>query len=777
MILGQIDALPTLPAVATRLLELTSRDDAEAGQVVQLISGDPALTAKVLAMCRTSDKGLRGDVVTLDKAVVMLGFSAVRSAVLSLKVFEVFDDIEADADGGEGAGSSAALDREAFWRHCIAVACAAEAIAGAHRQHRDLDPGEAFVAGLLHDIGKLALDHVLPKAYRRVVEMAAQTCEPIAMCERRVLGLDHATAGKRLAEQWHLPHRLLDCIWLHGQPLRAVPDLPHRRLVGLIGLADAVARRAHLGCSGNLAPPLDPLAMAEPLGLDISKIEAVAAGLHERVAARTRAMGIGDAPTQALLYASISQANQALGRLNHQLSRQGRSANSHGLALAAIDRFHAGGRVGEEEADIPPPAATGRSVAETLDAVTASASDLLGVPPLALLVPIRPISSSLDESHNVWLLHEYGRDGRLIHARVLEAPLSVPTAGEIDGGIADATSLHVWVVEQMVPPPNLATLRFTPLRCGWGMAGVLLHEGESRLDAASLASVAGVWGSAIAAATQHEGARRLGERLAEANAELVEAQARLLHHQSMARLGEMAAGAAHEMNNPLTVIAGQAQLLATSFSAAPKEQRAARTIVDEAQKLSDLISCLHLFAQPPRPEPRPTDLADVLNRTIRRVQARMSRSSATGGRVELFLKVRHELPPMMLDAAQTERVLREVLLNAVQADPKSTIQVTATLDASRRRVTVQVIDDGGGMDPYTLEHAADPFFSKRTAGRRVGMGLPCALQLLRSCGGTLDLQSQPGKGTTATITLPVVHVPQLKNGRPSDRTLLAGATA
>ena len=88
LILRQIDSLPTLPSVATRLLTLTASDESSAKEVIRLVSSDPSLTAKILALCATADRGLREDVMTIDKAVVLLGFNAIRNAVLSIKVFE-----------------------------------------------------------------------------------------------------------------------------------------------------------------------------------------------------------------------------------------------------------------------------------------------------------------------------------------------------------------------------------------------------------------------------------------------------------------------------------------------------------------------------------------------------------------------------------------------------------------------------------------------------------------------------------------------------------------
>src|SRR5699024_10210379 len=111
------------------------------------------------------------------------------------------------------------------------------------------------------------LHHVLPKSYARVIELADLNHGNIAEFERRIVGIDHHTAGKRLAEQWGLPHRLADCIWLHGSSVDALPKLEHRRLVELVCLADLIARRQHVGYSGNYAIKQDVEQLAGRLNL------------------------------------------------------------------------------------------------------------------------------------------------------------------------------------------------------------------------------------------------------------------------------------------------------------------------------------------------------------------------------------------------------------------------------------------------------------------------------------------------------------------------------
>lgn len=733
LILRQIDALPTLPTVATRLLALTANDQTHARRVIELVNSDPALTSKVLALCRRADTGLRADVMTIERAVLMLGFSAIRSAALSVKVVEAFTQLSA-------AGEAADLhrfDRVGFWRHSLAVAILSELIAAAHPGVKDLNPDEAFVCGLLHDVGKLALDHVLPKSFARVIELTDLNQGNIAEFERRVVGLDHHTVGKRLAEQWQLPHRLQDCIWLHGSAYDTLPRLEHRRMIGLVGLADLLARRHHIGYSGNHQFKQSAAELAVALELDPHRCDKVMPQVFEELEKRSLAMGLDEKPSRELFLQSIQQANQVLGRLNSALERRGRAASRQTQVIDAIAAFHAA-------------ATPGRSVQDVMNQVAASVRSTLGGGFYALLMQ----QESPAGDDRAWLVCQYGEHSRPLRCELAEPPPHSPDLWALDPrepAMLSLASILPWVTDYLVDAPDLRQVRVLPLSCGWGTAAVLLHNRDDLPPWPQLSSLTSTWGAAIAAAAQHDGARRLGEDLAEANSALAEAQDRLLRSESMARLGEMAAGAAHEMNNPLAVISGRSQLLALTLPPGSKEHHAAQTIVEQAHHLSDLITSLRLFADPPKPTRRPCDVAALLREAIEQVKLDVPPADE----VKLNLLIGDDLPALSIDAQQIAQAIHELLVNAVQAEPKSTVTINCRVDAAQHQLVIQVSDDGVGMDDHTLSHAMDPFFSAKRAGRRVGMGLARARQLVAGHGGGIDLRSVMGRGTAATVVIPL----------------------
>ncbi|MCX5662657.1 MAG: HDOD domain-containing protein [Planctomycetota bacterium] len=747
LILRQIDSLPTLPVVATRLLSLTASDESSARDIMEVVSADQALTAKILALCKQSDRGVRTDVMSVDKAVVLLGFNAIRNAVLSVQVVGMFDRPEPDGANKPGASGTGKpndaghFDRTAFWRHSLAVAITAEFIAAAHPGSADLPPSEAFVCGLLHDIGKLAIDYVLPKSFSRILELADLNQGNISEFERRIVGIDHHTAGKRLAEQWGLPHRLQDCIWLHGSNYETLPRLDHRRMVGVVGLADLMVRRAHIGFSGNHVLKQDPQELARKIGLDASRLDSIGQRVHEELERRSKALGLDDKASRDLFIQSIQQANQALGRLNAALDRRGAMASRQAQILEAVTAFHSG-------------ATPGSGVPDVVNSVAVSAAGVLGGGFYAVVCP----GDKSDERTRAWLISQFSDQGKPMRSHLIEPPPEAPDIMSVDLHQPAAMNLMgilPWISDHLEGAPDLRSIKMLPLSCGWGTAAILLHDRPMLPPWQMLAPLAATWGSAIAAAAQHDGARRLGEDLAESNRALAEAQDRLLRNESLTRLGEMAAGAAHEMNNPLAVISGRAQLLAGTLPVNSREQKAAQTVCEQAHRLSDLITSLRLYADPPKAVRQQTDMGILLDEALKRV-AREVRETRDGGKgAPVDLKIKSKLPVVRLDPDQISQAIAELILNAVQAQPKTGVQVIVQADKTAKQLTIQVVDDGVGMDGHTLAHAMDPFFSSKPAGRRIGMGLPRAQQLVSTHSGWIQLRSAPGVGTTATLTLPL----------------------
>lgn len=755
VVLSEIETLPTLPPLAMRLMRLGSQDDADLKEIIRLIELDPSLSAKVLSLCRRAELGLGDRIRTVERAVVLLGLDAVRSVVLSVQVFEMSDRLQRErtAQGGaasRGEAPEASFDRIAFWQHSIAVACSAELICREHRALK-IDPSHAFTAGLMHDLGKLVLDIVLPKAYPRVVQLAEHRQGDIAQFEHEVLGLDHHTAGKRLAERWDLPEELHDVIWLHGQPVEALARTDHESLIGLVKVADALSRSLHLGWSGNFNLDTDLDELCVKVGLDPQRVQRLIPRLHEALAARSRDLGLSDESADAILLDAIVAANRQLARINGALQRRSRSCNEQSRIFEAIRQFH-------RAAD------PGLDAAATLTEVARSARGVLGDGLYVTLLQTRP--------DGPWRLCEHDRDGEPRAAHLVE-PARSPGAASDElraepPESLDASLRVVRLVDGHVHGvASRPGLRVTPVLWSREAAAILLHDRDAaarQTGARQMEALAATWGAAIAGAVEREAATRLGEKLAQSNMDLVHAQRRLADVQSMARLGELTAGAAHELNNPLTVIRGRSQAMAHRTED-ETIRRDAQTIAKAATRLSELIERLHLIARPPKPEFEGVSLVDLVGQVVRGAKERTSGEHARDAVIPIRVVVNGPLPPARLDRELMAQALVEVVVNAIEASPRGAIEVRVQTDALDDRLIMQVTDDGVGMSAHAMQHALDPFFSEKPAGRQPGLGLALAHSIIRLHDGEIRFANRRNGGTIVTVAIPHWRWEQHAEGR------------
>jgi len=178
-----ISGLPTLPVMVTQMLGLVDNPKTSAADLTRLISTDQAMTAKILKLANSAFYGFPRQIATVSLAVVVLGFDTVKDLGLSISVLEGFADGDSDD----------LFDWERFWEHSIACGVSAKILAK-HLRYRTV--GEAFVGGVLHDIGKLILSQYLKEAFSEVLHLARKEELFISEAETQALGVTHAEVGK-----------------------------------------------------------------------------------------------------------------------------------------------------------------------------------------------------------------------------------------------------------------------------------------------------------------------------------------------------------------------------------------------------------------------------------------------------------------------------------------------------------------------------------------------------------------------------------------------------
>lgn len=229
-IVATIGDLPAIPDVVAQVIELTDDPNIAVSEVSTLIERDPALTAKLLKVSNSSYYGMRQVVGTLKLALVILGVREVRNIVLGIAVIETL----------QHPSTERLLVREGLWDHCTRVASLAKRLG----VHMELSlQGEDFIAGLLHDIGKLILWKELRDDYVAVYERAKKENKPLHELEYEQFGFDHADAAAAISEIWGLPDSLTNALACHHPRAdRTLADSKDPRLCALVRIANLAAK-------------------------------------------------------------------------------------------------------------------------------------------------------------------------------------------------------------------------------------------------------------------------------------------------------------------------------------------------------------------------------------------------------------------------------------------------------------------------------------------------------------------------------------------------------
>lgn len=255
-VVAHIHNLPAMPAVAVELLQTLSGGDPDVDALASRIARDQAITARVLRVANSPFYGLQMRVGSIHDAIVVLGFSAVRSLVLTSAVMKTLP-----------ACVCPGFSADRFWRHVLGVAVAAQALARALGR----SPDSPFIAGLLHDIGRLVMLSAYPAHFARAITLADERDCPLLDVEPEVFGCDHTAVGAALARHWNFPEDTIEALACHHAPSQARPD----GLAPIIHYADAIAKALDLeGAENAQVGRLDPEAVAS-LGLDWSALTAV----------------------------------------------------------------------------------------------------------------------------------------------------------------------------------------------------------------------------------------------------------------------------------------------------------------------------------------------------------------------------------------------------------------------------------------------------------------------------------------------------------------------
>ena len=233
-----IARMPSLSTTVVKVLETCNESQASANDLKRVISLDPVLTGRVLKLINSAYFALGKPITSLTRAIIMLGVNTVKNLALSFAIMKNM----------KGSGSFHAFTTNEFWMHCLGVGVVAKSLAAA----KGLFPTEQeeyFVAGLLHDLGKLPLNKQFSEEYFQVCQSASKQYEPFYLREDQLLGIDHCKVGAMIAKKWRLGESLVETLSNHHHPDDCTEN--SQELVSTISLANQIAIELKIGSAGD----------------------------------------------------------------------------------------------------------------------------------------------------------------------------------------------------------------------------------------------------------------------------------------------------------------------------------------------------------------------------------------------------------------------------------------------------------------------------------------------------------------------------------------------
>jgi len=732
-----LDSLSTLPCVAAQFLPRLLQGQFSPSALADIIESDPALTAKILSLIEQQGVGLPDGRFSLRQALDKLSAHDVRDAVLSIKVLQAFDL-------DDGIDKDRATAKKGLLLHSIAVACCAKDIA--ETASPQMDSQLAYCAGLLHDMGKLALEETMPKSFASMVEEAKSTKRSSRVIEQKHLGTDHTIIGKRLGQKWRLPNLIVLAVWLHhSQTVTISEDMPEARIAAVVQLADSIARQSGIGCSGSFDLPEPAESISQWLAIGPEQLQQIRRKLPETVRQKSNILGLYLPKAGANYCKIVHTAAAQLARQHTELSGENRRLQSDSSHLDFVTDFLLGINSVSGATDIAENFAVRWQKFYQTGMVCLYLAPWAGSQILEAVVV-----ENLSQSRPV----------------CLNAPAEtsvIPKTIANNFAILNAYDYIDWLFEQLDVDFDVERTKLMPLLSGGKAVGAIAFElnypGDVELFEEKFRTSASIAGAVLGMALAQQRQQHFAERFAplicvpseRGPSKPKDTQTRAAPAEnSLDALAEIAAGAAHELNNPLAVISGRAQLLAEAESDQEKK-RILEQIYENAREASAIIEDLMSFAEPPEARAAQTDVKQILDEAIQ-----LASQKTNVEHINVQIEVAEDVESVFVDSAQIVSAIANVISNAVESygDEPGPIKITADAGESGDSVKLQIKDAGCGMDAQTVQKATQPFFSVKAAGRKRGMGLAYVVRFIQLNKGSLNIASEPGRGTTVTVCLP-----------------------
>ena len=595
----------------------------------------------------------------------------------------------------------------------------------------------------MHDLGKLVLCCWDQERYEPVIAQAREDRSQLLSVEEKLLGIGHTQVSKLLMESWNFPSSLIIPSWLHHQPLSEFGSPQPERLGFIVKCANLMCHIQRFGDSGSPIADPDVGELEQSIGLSKEELSEVSAEVMDRFEEVSGNFDF-EGCTRDHYHSAVGRANEELAQLSLELAIKNRQLTLRQRAMESICRLN------EDLAGKVTSATALEKVLEVMDS-TLPCERLMGFMPreregvieghmrVRGKAPLRRVSLPLNG--------HVARDQGGLKAR---EQIRLIKQAAMHLGAQDPGAAEIFALLRSVD------LTVMPLDTGnQDTLGVILVE-VSRSKEPDSGEKLNLLRQYVRLATLvleqillQETLEERAEKLVQMARKTQEVRQQVQSSERLASVGRLAAGAAHEINNPLSAVISNAELLLRR-TVAEKDRRALGVILEQSDRIAKIVDDLMDLAQPASPKSEIADLTPVMARTLSVLQPRIQKSGVT---------VRKDYPPSMprvcVGPKQLERVFLNLFVNAIDAmDKGGVLSIRVRMAADQKRLRIDISDTGKGIPPEQLPSIFDPFFTG-TKGVGTGLGLSISRSIIESHWGEIAVSSIPGEGTTFSVYLPL----------------------
>ncbi len=743
-VLHQVEQMPSLPAVAAKILHIVLEDEFSLSELASLVESDPALTLKVLKSVNNAERGGH-QVSSVSHAFPLIGMRPLRILLLSVIVRDGLVGSETEEDD---------LHKE-LWIHSLATAIFAGLLA--ERTYPQLR-NEAFAAGMLHDMGKIFFLVYFPEKFMECRERVLVHGEPSSVAEERIFKTNHAAIGRELARKWHLPSLIENTIWQHHiDPGVVSQDNGLREMLLLVKGANQLAHDSLVDDPHpSMTREADTRELLTSLGITREDLDGVRETFSRELEEHVALFDL-DSDGSSLFYQALQRANERLALIALELDQKNAS-------LGVSNRFSA--------------AVIKAGIAfNKIDAV----SDFFPAIPHYLNADMgieRGVAYWVNESRTflegvVWKSGGFERLFACPLDRDME-PIQEPGTPSVSAGlrtlIKSAREREARIGDQgRGSSPRRVTVShgFTIFSLsGNGFTGELClgrarpEQSMTTQEFLGFSQFVSLIVTTLDRLRVYRALCRRADELSSALWKNRQVNLQLMQTERLAAVGQLAAGAAHEINNPLAIISARTQMIEAK-EGDEKKKRELRQIHEQIERISSILTNLMGFARPPAPSKNLVDINGLLDKVLDLVSPPMHKQD-----IRIERQYAQDLSPVHADAGQLEQVFLNFCINAQHAmeEQGGILSVSTTPGSSPKWVDIVVQDTGVGIAKECLAKVFDPFFTTKEQGKGTGLGLSTAYGIVTNHYGNVEIQSEPGQGTRVCVSLPVM-APRDAEGR------------